>query len=148
MATDRVRVTLSFPEEEIAIYRRIAKHQGVKVQRILHEMLEVAYPAAEASLKLLDQLEGVTDEQRQLVSAAADEADANLGSILAVMLGQMGLFTDEVNGIVQSPRPSNTGATFSPQVQNPPSSSSSSPPSSSSNPALSLLTNDPSKGVA
>lgn len=141
MPTTKPRISLIIEPERYELYKQVAELQGVKIQTVLTDMLDMAHPAIEQAAGLLVKLHNLPKEHQAEIMLAADKAEGVLNEVVSQFVGQFTMTEELSTPADGGPRTSNTGSTFHSQVQNP-SSPPSSPPLSSPPPE------DRAKGAA
>ena len=79
------RITISLPQDQYEAINRLSELQGRPMSKIINELIELTFPSVKRILDVIEATKHFTEEQKQSMQKALDDADRNMSTISPVI---------------------------------------------------------------
>lgn len=79
------RITISLPDDQYDALSTLSRLQGRPISKIVNELIDLTFPSVLRITQVMAAVENFTDEQKQAMQKALNDADQQLQSISPVV---------------------------------------------------------------
>lgn len=79
------RITISLPDDQYDALRTLSRLQGRPISKVINELVDLTFPSVVRITQVMSAVENFTDEQKQAMQKALNDADEQLQGISPVV---------------------------------------------------------------
>ena len=79
------RITISLPDDQYDALRNLSRLQGRPISKIINELIDLTFPSVLRITQVMSAVENFTDEQKQAMQKALNDADEQMQGISPVV---------------------------------------------------------------
>jgi len=79
------RITISLTQDQYEAINRLSELQDRPMSKVINELIDLTFPSVKRILDVIEATKHFTEEQKQSMQKALDDADRNMASISPVV---------------------------------------------------------------